>query len=54
MDNYNKAIDDYLKNRDIERYTELMEDAQKIDEENLKRAHEHGIIPFWVNIPKKK
>lgn len=54
IDNYNKAIDDILLNRDPERYKELIEDARKIDEENFKRAKEHGVISSWVNIPKKK
>ncbi len=51
IDNYNKAIDDILLNRDPERYKELIEDARKIDEENFKRAHEHGVISSWGLIP---
>lgn len=51
IDNYNKAIDDILLNRDPERYKELIEDARKIDEENFKRAHEHRVISRWGLIP---
>jgi len=47
IDNYNKAIDDFLLNCDLERYKELIEDARKIDEENYKRAKEHRVISKW-------